>query len=321
MFFLVFKERNMNKILRIFLFCFLCILLVYGGGRLYFFLTGGFTLENISSDFPFQRQWEVRPLLSKEEEELEKALGQSYRYLGKGCQSYVFLSEDGKYVIKFFKYQRYRLQMWLEYFPSLPAISKYREEKKSLKWNKLDGFVRSWKVAFEDLKEETGLVYVHLNKTDCLKKKLVFFDKMNRGHQIELDQMEFCVQRRAQLLCDVLLEHKEKGDVVSVANLVRDVVGLILSEYGRGLGDQDHALMQNTGVVEGKPVHIDVGQFVKSEEFKNPLVFHQELFTKMYKFREWLKENYSELGVVMDEELRLVIGDEYAYMQPKFRKK
>ena len=79
--------------------------------------------------------------------------------------------------------------------------------------------------------------------------------------------------------------------------------------------------MQNTGVAQGKPVHIDVGQFVFNEAVKQPTVFHQELFTKTYKFKLWLRINYPELGEYLETELRQIIGSEYTTLQPKFRKK
>ncbi len=299
----------------------LIVVSFYGLGRLYYQLTAGFTLGNIRSDFPFQPQWEVRPLMASEEAEFSKALNQPYTYLGKGCQSYVFASEDGEYVVKFFKYQRYRLQSWLAYFPPMPAIKKYRQEKIENKWNKLDGFVRSWKVAFENLKEETGLLFVHLNKTSHLHHQLIIFDKIGLQYTVDLDQMDFCIQRRASMLCDILLEFKKKDDLAGAQQLIHQLLSVILSEYSRGLADNDHALMQNTGVAQGKPVHIDVGQFVFNEAVRQPAVFHQELFTKTFKFKVWLGESYPELKEYLEVELRQIIGPAYETMKPKFRKK
>jgi hypothetical protein len=299
----------------------LIILSLYGLGRLYFRLTAGFTVGNITSDFAFQPQWEVRPLLLSEQDEFAKAIDQPYSYLGKGCQSYVFASQDGQYVIKFFKYQRYRLQSWLVHFPPLPAIVKYRQEKIEKKWKKLDGFVQSWKVAFENLKEETGLLFVHLNKTSHLSKKLTIYDKIGQKHIVDLDKMEFCIQRRADLLCDELMSYKSHNDLAGAQQLIHQLLNLILSEYSRGLADNDHALMQNTGVAKGKPVHIDVGQFVFNEAVKKPDVFHQELFTKTYKFKIWLRSTYPELAEYLETELRQIIGPTYSTLQPKFRKK
>ena len=79
--------------------------------------------------------------------------------------------------------------------------------------------------------------------------------------------------------------------------------------------------MQNTGVAHGKPVHIDVGQFLFNDAVKQPSVFHQELFTKTFKFKLWLREQYPALGEYLEAELRQIIGPSYDQMQPKFRKK
>jgi hypothetical protein len=302
-------------------FLFGLIALSYGLGRLYFHLTGGFSLSNISSDFSYHPNWKIRSLAKDEQEEVDRALNQSYYYLGKGCQSYVFLSEDHQYVIKFFKYQRFRLQPWLAYFPPLPAIVKYREEKIEKKRVKLEGFIQSWKIAFEDLKEETGLLFVHLNKTRDLNKELVIFDKIGQRHRLNLDDMEFCIQRKAEMLCSVLLKFKENNDLKEGQYLITRLLNLILSEYHRGLADNDHALMQNTGVVEGKPVHIDVGQFVKNKQIKDSSVYNQELFTKTYKFKIWLKEQYPELFVYLEDQLQEIMGPIYQEMKPKFREK
>lgn len=299
----------------------LALLLIYGVGRLYFRLTDGFTEANIASDFPYNPDWEVRPLTESELSTFDKILNQPFIYLGKGVQSYVFQSRDGKYVIKFFKYQRFRMQPWLAYFPPLPAIVEYRQEKLEKKWKKLDGFVKSWKIAFENLKDETGLIYVHLNKTHYLQKELLVYDKIGKAHHLDLDQTEFCVQRKAEMLCTVLLNQRKNQDLTASQNLIVDLLALIMSEYRRGLADNDHALMQNTGVVDGKPIHIDVGQFVFNEEIKQPSVYNQELFTKTYKFKQWLEGHYPELYPFLEKELKLIIGPEYSEMKPKFREK
>jgi hypothetical protein len=312
--------RKYHKLVQI-LCLVLLVVALYGAGRLYFHLTGGFRIVNISSTFPFNPEWEVRPLDFFEQKKVNDALDQPYRYLGKGCQSYVFASEDGKYVLKFFKYQRYRLQPWLSYVPPLPALMKYKKEKIEKKWNKLDGFVKSWKLAFEKLQEETGLIFVHLNKTDHLKKQVLIHDKIGMQHLVNLDEMEFCVQYRANMLCETLLEYKKQADKVKTEFLIENLLALILSEYTRGLADNDHALMQNTGVVDGKPIHIDVGQFVQNEEVKNPLISHQELYTKTYKFKMWLIEHYPDAADFLEFRLKEIMGPKYASMQPKFRPK
>lgn len=296
------------------------LLIGYGGVRLYFDLTGGFTVGNIQSDFTYDARWNTRELSSDEEAELKKALGQEYRYLGKGCQSYAFLSGDGEYVIKFFKYQRFRPQEWTKWFTFIPAVEKKREKQIQHRRNKLEGVYASWKLAFDKLAPESGLVYVHLNKTKYLNTALTLRDKMGMRHQVNPDELEFLIQRRGDMLCSTLTQWMKKGRVEESKLLIRDLIAQVLSEYKRGLADNDHALMQNTGVYRGKPLHIDVGQFVESENVKKPEVYKKEIFDKTYKFRIWLKKIHPELESYLFDEICAIIGPEIHAMKPYFGK-
>ena len=137
---------------------------------LYYRLTDGFTVGNITSNFSYNSKWDTRPLTAEEQNTIDGILSQPFSYLGKGCQSYVFQSQDGLYVLKFFKFQRYRIKPWVVAFSFIPAVEKHIEKRLEHKKAKIERFLTSWRIAFDDLQNETGIVYVHLNKTDFLKK-------------------------------------------------------------------------------------------------------------------------------------------------------
>lgn len=301
----------------IFFFC--AILLSYGTIRLYFHLTGGFTLSNIVFNSLQDPRWGIRPLNENEQEQVNSILSQEFRYLGKGCQSYVFLSEDGNYVIKFFKYQRFKVSPLLERFSFLPYVNAFYQQKVEKKKNKLENLYRSWKIAFEELQPETGLIFVHLNQTKDLNRTLTIYDKLGIKHELNLDKTEFLIQKRAHMLCSHIEGLMELNKQWESKEFLTKIIALILSEYQRGYADNDHALMQNTGVLDGNPIHIDVGQFVKEERAKDPDFYKQELFNKTYKFRKWLKKKYPELALDLEEKLYQTIGERFFTMQPHFK--
>ncbi|MBA3957493.1 MAG: hypothetical protein H0X51_03740 [Parachlamydiaceae bacterium] len=292
---------------------------LYGAGRLYYRVTGGFTISNISSEFPNDERWAIAPFSPTAQASVDSIMDQKFTYLGKGCQSYVFLSEDGNYVLKFFKYQRFRLQPWLNYLTFLPGMTDYRNGKIEKKRAKVEGVFSSWKIAFENLQPETGLVFVHLNKSSNLNKTLRIFDKMGFEHLLDADQFEFLIQRKADMLCAYIDDLMAKGQTEESKQLISNILTLVVSEYQRGYADNDHALMQNTGVMDGKPVHIDVGQFVKDDSVKDPAFYKQELFSKTYKFRYWLEEQHPQLAKYLEAELRLIIGNNFSTMIPHFK--
>jgi hypothetical protein len=312
-----FKNRLRKSVLW---FC-VVFLFIYGVGRLYYKVTGGFTLGNITYELPYDSRWDTRRLTNDELNNLDSILSQKFRYIGKGCQSYVFASDDDRYVIKFFKYQRFRPQGWLSYFTFLPGMDNYLKNKIEKKRRRLEGVFTSWKIAFEDLQPETAVIYVHLNKSKGLNKTIEIYDKVGLKHLLNMDDYEFMIQKKAALLCPTIQELMTKGNVAETKSLLDELLSLVINEYERGLADNDHALMQNTGVIDFKPIHIDAGQFIKSSKVKNPKVSSQELFNKTWKFRKWLQKTYPELEAYLVSRLKEIIGEkEFADLKPKLPK-
>ncbi len=298
----------------------LAIAAIYGVGRLYYRVTDGFLEENIHYSLPYDARWESPLLSSERKNEIEAILTQKFYYLGKGCQSYVFRSEDDKYVIKFFKYQRFKPQTLLNIFAFIPAVDTYRQQKQEIKKKKLDYLFSSWKMAYDELQPETGVVYVNLNKSEEWNHSLIVYDKVGLKHELQLNSLEFMIQKKAKMLCPELLELKKNQDFSTAKKLVDNLLGMLLSEYERGYADNDHALMQNTGVYDNKPIHIDVGQFVQNSIAKDPKVYQQELFNKMWKFRLWLGRHYPELADYTEQSLRKSIGPVFETLTPQLNK-
>ncbi len=290
---------------------FTCLLAVYGGGRLYYKVTAGFCMSNITYDLPY----EVRRDAGAPNPQANAILSQEFRYLGKGCQSYVFASEDGKYVIKFFKYQRFKPQWFLDYLTFLPGMQSYRDFKFNKRYQKLDRLFASWKLAYEELAPETGLLFVHLGTTPEWDQKITFYDKMGFKHTVVAGERQFLIQHRADLLCPTIKGHLESGKREEAQELITDLLGMVLGEYKRGLADNDHALMQNTGVLNGRPIHVDVGQFVGDLSVQDPAVYRQELYNKTFKFRKWLRKEDGELCDFLEERLQSYLGRPLTSMQ------
>lgn len=298
----------------------LAIGLLYGGGRLYYAVTGGFTMSNIKADIPYDARWDTRELSVSEKDVIKKALDQPYSYLGKGCQAYVFGSADNQYVVKFFKYQRFRPQAWIDLFTFIPAVDQYQQGKVKEKQEKLDKVFISWKIAFENLTKETGVIYVHLNKSDDWDTTLAIRDKIGMSHQVDLDQTEFVLQWRAQMLCPAIDQFVANGQSDEAELLIDRLLTMLLLEYARGYADNDHALMQNTGVLNGHPIHIDIGQFIRNDSVKAPKVYKQELYDKTFDFHRWLKVHHPRLADHLAARLVVIMGPDYFYSAPYFHK-
>ena len=106
-----------------FLRFFLVVLLVFGAVRAYYRLTDDFRLSNISYPLPFQENLQIPPLAELERAQIINILSQNYSYLGKGAQSYAFRSQDGQYVLKFFKFKHLKPNVLEQYLPNISLYS------------------------------------------------------------------------------------------------------------------------------------------------------------------------------------------------------
>lgn len=193
----------------------------------------GFSVGKITSSFPADPTFET-PLISAN---LKYALfSQDYRYLSSGAQLYAFVSEDGKYVIKFFRVKKIE----------------DAQKRKSL--------FSAYKLAYEELRKESGLLMLHLNKTTDLSTKLRVRDKLGFSHTIDLDQTEFVVQEKAELIFDYLKKLPSKDQVDQAIGAILD---LVRHRIEKGITDQDKAVSHNYGFVDGRPIHLDIGRIYK----------------------------------------------------------
>ncbi len=274
----------------------LAILAGAGIARLYWNLNDGFFISHITSDEPYQGEWEIRPLTDLEQHELEAALDQPYTYLAKGHQAYVFESQDQRYVIKFLKFQKLRLPALLTKTSlPFPPLEHYRQTKLQERRKRLEEIFNSWKIAFEELKNETGLVYVHLNQSHHLNKKLIITDKIGVGHVIDLDEVVFLVQKKGDVIADVITNYMAQHNMISAEKVLDDLIDFYIAENKRGFAEDDRHIARNAGLLNGKVIHIDIGRFIKDDSYAKPSVYQEAMIYKSEYFRKWLNKHYPEL--------------------------
>lgn len=251
--------------------------------------TDGFAMRKIMSDLSYNPQWVVEE--PSNVQEIKEALSQPYRYLSKGAQSYVFASDDGKYVLKFFRHDHMRKEPW-HYL----LTKENRSERQRAAEDKLFKDFASYKLAYNELKNETGLVYVHLNKTDHLSIDIPLYDKIGVQHHIALDRMEFILQKRAQLIFPALQEWIQANDIKAAKGALTELVNLLKERFTKEIYDKDPDLNTNFGFLGQHPVQIDVGRFKKDPFYSNRQVYQREIARITDNLKQWLDLNSPELS-------------------------
>lgn len=296
---------------RLFLAFLLLACLLWGGSRLYFALTDGFAVSNLEPAFIYEAAEPLSALHQLSPEELSLLLSQEFHYLDKGCQAYVFGSSDGRYVLKLIKQQRFRTKPWLDALSYLPWFANYRKERLAHKQAKLFRLLDGWSAAARHLSEEAGIVWVYLGqkRSEQPPLKVVLKDKLGGRHTIDLLSTHFMIQRRV----DAMLAPHLEGLIASqqqeaAKQLLNELIAMVVGEYQRGLADHDPALLQNTGVCAGHPIHIDLGQLACQQEARQEAFWKQHLFDKTVQLRDWLRSRSAPLTAHLEEKLFQLLG-------------
>ena len=159
--------------------------------------TDGFTPRKIRTAFVDQSIPHLSsPPSTPEIDEVKKILNQPLKYIGRGGQCYAFSTSDGKYVIKLLKYNNNYPKIWFRLFPFPLGFEPYRQQLISNKNEKLKMEYESYRIALKDLRQETGIFYVHLDKDTLPDVQLELFDKINVHHVLPADAFQFYIQKK-----------------------------------------------------------------------------------------------------------------------------
>ncbi len=268
----------------------LLTLLVYYVPKFCYEKTAGFTLTKISSSLPYNPEWDVA------NPPFTDVFDQSFSYLGAGGQCYAFVSEDGQYVIKFFKHHLRRLPLWLKVLPLKGSWNIKRSQQKQGRLKKLRRDFASYKLAIEELPKETGLLFVHLNKTTNLKKQAHVVDKIGIEHLIDLDKTEFILQKRATLAYPHIQTLVEKGDLDGARASIESICSLVIARSKKGIYDEDAKIHRNFGFLGNQAILIDVGRLKRDERRLDPDVYNIDLRKITGRLNDFLAELNPELS-------------------------
>lgn len=168
-------------------------------------------------------------------EELKSQLQQPFYYVGRGMQTFVFESQDGKIVIKFFKLRRR---------------------------NKMDHLLKMFEacnLAFNSAREETGLLYTHLYKSDEKLPKIFLKNRLRLPVSLHLESYAFVIQQKAkpfQELFPSVLQNESSGELIDA------YLSLVYNRSQKGICNTDVNVDRNFGWLEGRAIELDFGNYL-----------------------------------------------------------
>ncbi|MCX6988333.1 MAG: hypothetical protein NTZ52_02345 [Chlamydiae bacterium] len=268
-----------------------------------------FSLSSIRPTPPFYPNQTLPPLSTEQEKEVASAMDQNYTYLGRGGQCFAFLSEDGKYVLKLLNQKRKKDPF---YISSLLSIFAKKSLQKKIDHRKKENLSRiasnevdakSYLMAIQELKELTGVLFIHLQMTSHLLKTLTVSDKSGKKHTLALDHYEFLIQRKAELIYDKITKWMQEGKQEKAQGLISNVIQAVITRSEQSIIDDDPRIDKNFGCIEERCLFIDVGRFRKHPQIADPSIYLQDLERITLPLKIWLSDKHPHLKIDLENKL------------------
>lgn len=274
---------------------FFLVLLSIGAIRTYFRLTDDFRLANITYDIPYHPEWNIELLDLSEKQKLDSILSQTFSYLGKGAQSYVFSSDDQQYVIKFLKFKHLKPSLLASALPNVWPFKSYLEAVSKRKQKKFDSIFNGYRLAYRLHRGESGLMFIQLNPSGK-NRVIVLKDKIGLKRSLDLGTVPYIIQKKGQTLRQVLTELLDEKNTEAAKERISQIFALYMGEYRKGIYDRDHGVLHNVGFADKKALHLDVGKLSYNEETKNPEFYRKDIRKVADRMIPWIAETYPSMS-------------------------
>lgn len=265
--------------------------------------TVGFRVHKIESHFPYDERYAVNAPTDEQKEEVQKILSQRFTFLGDGGQGYSFLSEDGEYVLKFFKLHHMRVPTLFTKLPLFGPLKKAQQDFITYREKNHEKIFGSCRIAYEKLKEETGLVYLHLNKTQDEHPTVMVVDPIGIAHPVALDKTAFALQKKAHVAFRHVKQAMLSKDEKAVKTTIDNFVSFVGKRCQKGVEDLDAGFKRNYGMIGDKLIEIDIGSFCQNDALKSAERMKEEILKKTEGLRRSLAARYPEMLPYLDKTL------------------
>ncbi|MCP5492030.1 MAG: hypothetical protein H7A40_03175 [Chlamydiales bacterium] len=261
--------------------------------------TKGFCVEKVKA---YSRPADSKYDMPQSDFDAQSALNQTFYYLSSGASMYVFVSEDQRYVLKLFKQRHMRPFSVYEKLIGYPLIpSKQRSLNNRLQFRKKA--FDSCLIAYSKFRDQTGVLYMHLNPTSHLNVRLRLVDHKGSHLLLNADKEEYYIQRKGEGIIDCICKWHSEGERETIRNALKSLVELIIARCEREIGDFDNC-SKNFAFIDGKAIEIDIGEFWNDPGVKERVHINAHIITATFDLRNYLAKHYPELRDDLDEILR-----------------
>lgn len=268
------------------------ILLSIGAGKGLYILKDGFSPRRIQSlEYAAEENWG---------EEAAAALKKTYHYIGRGRQCFAFASDDEKYVLKFPRTDIYKTPFWARVLP----VKSYRENLEKSHREREAFLLNSFKISFEELKNQTALLAVHIGKSRSNGLMLHLVDAAGCKHHLPLSTTSFVLQYKRPILMKAFSDALEKKDQKEAQKILDALLTVIAERARKGILNRDRSFLRNYGFDGENAYQIDIGSFFRSPLLEKDTAFQKSVRDSIDPVQEWLSLHSPEMLEYLNLQLK-----------------
>jgi len=265
--------------------------------------THGFRPYKIYSDHTQSPRWEFKSLSKEKTQEVQMLLKQPFTFLASGGESYVFVSQDQKTVLKVFKHHHMREHTWYDDLPCPTFLSPLRSYVRHARKKRRNQFFTSCKIAYENFREGTGLIYLQLNPRAEWKGEIELYDAIGAFHKFDPNTLPFALQKLATPAYTTLSELMEAGETGAAMTRLASLLGLMNRRYELGIADHDPR-KRNFGFIKDKAIELDLGSFSLDPTLQSPTRRRKAFLVETLKLRRWINKYHPTLTDFLEEKIK-----------------
>lgn len=273
-------------------------------GLVLFSMTIGKSLYFLKDGFTFRRIHALNNRISQGlNDEANEILKETFTYIGRGRQCFAFASQDGKYVLKFPRTDIYSTPFWARALP----LKNYREKLQKNHKERENFILNSFLLSFNELREETGLIALHLGQTAKDSRKLNVIDAFGGTHKLPLYKTSFVLQHKRPLLISTFLKALENDKRDEAEKILDALLDVIVTRAKKGILNRDRSFLRNYGFDGGKAYQIDVGSFFSRPQMPKKALYQKSVRDSTDPIQEWLAKTDPDMLSRLNAKLNKIL--------------
>jgi hypothetical protein len=162
-------------------------------------------------------------------------------------------------------------------------------------------FEESYQLAWDHLRRETGLLYVHQSQAAFPLPAVSCTDRTGNSFSLDLGQTAFVLQKKGVCLADALPQIFAKEGIQGIEKIIDSWFSFIHQRMQQNIIDRDSETVLNFGLENGVLFHLDPGRLC--------LLSSREAQSEWRRvgtgFRQWLQEHYPAACPHFDEQFAI----------------